>query len=205
MQAINLDGGGSSTFATQREGEPESADRAGLTLRCRPSDGYERKVSNTVMVLSTAQPTGEFHHAVVTPNDEVYTPGSTVQFFASGVDAAGGSAELPAGASWNVLSGGGSISESGLYTAAADTTGEVKVGLQSSDGQILGQTSIQLQWPDKLGFTNTSVSIDFGKTSDLTFKPTWQGREVHYKDGDFVWTLAPTYYKFSPIVDPKSN
>ena len=188
VQAINLDGGGSSTFATQREGEPESADRAGLTLRCRPSDGYERKVSNTIMVLSTAQPTGEFHHAVLTPNGEVYTPGSTVQFSASGVDAAGGSAEIPADASWEVLYGGGSISASGLYTAAADTTGAVTVGL-TSGGKTLGQTSIQLQWPDKLDFTNTSVSIDFGKTSDLTFKPTWQGREVHYKDGDFVWSI----------------
>lgn len=201
-QAVNLDGGGSSTFATQREGEPESS-TAGLTLRCRPSDGYERKVSNTIMVLSTAKPTGQFDHAVVTPNDEVYTPGSTVQFAATGIDAAGGKADIPAGASWAVLSGGGSIDANGLYTAA-DTCGTVTVGLKVG-GQTVGQTSIQVQWPDKLGFTNNSVSIDFGQTSDLTFKPTWQGREVNYKDGDFEWTLAPTYYKFNALVDPKSN
>lgn len=203
VQAVNLDGGGSSTFATQREGEPENSTSAGLTLRCRPSDGYERKVSNTVMVLSTAKPTGQFDHAVLTPNDAVYTPGSTVQFSASGIDAAGGSVALPAGASWAVLSGGGSIDANGLYTAG-DTCGAVTVGL-TVGGETVGQTTIQVQWPDKLGFTNTSVSIDFGQTSDLTFKPTWQGREVHYKDGDFTWSLAPTYYKFSPIVDPKSS
>lgn len=203
VQAVNLDGGGSSTFATQREGEPENSTSAGLTLRCRPSDGYERKVSNTVMVLSTAKPTGQFDHAVLTPNDEVYTPGSTVQFTATGVDAAGGKAEIPAGASWEVLSGNGRIDANGLYTAAG-TCGEVEVGLKAG-GNTLGQTTIQVQWPDKLGFTNTSVSIDFGQTSDLTFKPTWEGREVHYKDGDFAWSLAPTYYKFSPIVDPKSS
>ena len=198
VQAINLDGGGSSTFATQREGESESS-TAGLTLRCRPSDGYERKVSNTIMVLSTAKPTGQFDHAVVTPNDEVYTPGSTVQFAATGIDAAGGKAEIPAGASWAVLSGDGSIDANGLYTAAG-TCGEVKVGLETG-GKIIGQTRIQVQWPDKLDFTNNSVSIDFGQTSDLTFKPTWQGRAVHYKDGDFAWTLTPTYYKFSPVVE----
>lgn len=202
VQAINLDGGGSSTFATQREGESESS-TAGLTLRCRPSDGYERKVSNTIMVLSTAKPTGQFDHAVVTPNDEVYTPGSTVQFAATGIDAAGGKAEIPAGASWAVLSGNGSIDANGLYTAA-DTCGEVEVGLKAG-GKTIGQTRIQVQWPDKLDFTNNSVSIDFGQTSDLTFKPTWQGREVNYKDGDFEWTLAPTYYKFNALVDPKSN
>ncbi|MCF2619594.1 phosphodiester glycosidase family protein [Oscillibacter valericigenes] len=198
VQAINLDGGGSSTFATQREGEPESS-TAGLTLRCRPSDGYERKVSNTIMVLSTAKPTGQFDHAVLTPNDEVYTPGSTVQFEATGIDAAGGKAEIPEGASWAVLSGNGRINANGLYTAA-DTCGEVEVGLKAG-GKTIGQTRIQVQWPDKLDFTNNSVSIDFGQTSDLTFKPTWQGRAVHYKDGDFAWTLTPTYYKFSPVVE----
>lgn len=199
VQAVNLDGGGSSTFATQREGESENSTSAGLTLRCRPSDGYERKVSNTIMVLSKAQPTGQFDHAVLTPNAEVYTPGSTVQFSAAGVDAAGGSADVPKDAVWTVLSGKGTIDAKGLYTAA-DTCGEVTVGLKSG-GKIVGQTSIQVQWPDKLGFTNSSVSIDFGETSDLTFKPTWQGREVKYKDGDFAWTLAPTYYKFSPVVE----
>lgn len=204
VQAVNLDGGGSSTFATQREGESENNTSAGLTLRCRPSDGYERKVSNTIMVLSNAQPTGTFDHAVLTPNNEVYTPGSTVQFKAAGVDAAGGRADIPAGAVWMVISGNGTIDANGLLNTAADTCGEVTVGLESG-GKIVGQTSIQVQWPDKLGFTNTSVSIDFGETSDLTFKPTWQGREVNYKDGDFEWTLVPTYYKFDALVDPKAN
>lgn len=205
VQAVNLDGGGSSTFATQREGESENNTSAGLTLRCRPSDGYERKVSNTIMVLSKAQPTGQFDHAVLTPNAEVYTPGSTVQFSAAGVDAAGGSADVPEDAAWTVLSGNGSIDAKGLYTAA-DTCGEVTVGLKSG-GKIVGQTSIQVQWPDKLGFTNSSVSIDFGETSDLTFKPTWQGREVKYKDGDFEWTLdesKPISYKYNALVEEKA-
>lgn len=188
VEAVNLDGGGSSTFATQREGEPENETTAGLTLRCRPSDGYERKVSNTIMVLSNAQPTGTFDHAVLTPNNEVYTPGSTVPFTAAGVDAAGVRADIPAGTVWTVLSGSGTINATtGLYTAG-DTCGEVTVGLQVN-GKIVGQTAIQIQWPDKLDFTNSSVSIDFGETSDLTFKPTWQGREVRYKDGDFAWSI----------------
>lgn len=203
VQAVNLDGGGSSTFATQREGESENNTSAGLTLRCRPSDGYERKVSNTIMVLSNAKPTGEFDHAVLTPNNEVYTPGSTVQFAAAGVDAAGGRADIPADAAWTVLSGSGTINATtGLYTAE-DTCGEVTVGLQVN-GKTVGQTAIQIRWPDKLDFTNSSVSIDFGETSDLTFKPTWQGREVKYKDGDFEWTLdesKPISYKYNLQVE----
>ena len=203
-QAVNLDGGGSSTFATQREGESENNTSAGLTLRCRPSDGYERKVSNTIMVLSKAQPTGQFDHAVLTPNNEVHTPGSTVQFAAAGVDAAGGRADIPAGAAWTVLSGSGRIDADGAYTAT-DDCGEVTVGLQVN-GETVGQTAIQIRWPDKLDFTNSSVSIDFGETSALTFKPTWQGREVNYKDGDFEWTLdesKPISYKYNALVEEK--
>lgn len=204
VQAVNLDGGGSSTFATQREGESENNTSAGLTLRCRPSDGYERKVSNTIMVLSNAKPTGEFDHAVLTPNNEVYTPGSAVQFRAAGVDAAGSSADVPEDAVWTVISGSGRIDADGVYTAT-DDCGEVTVGLQVN-GKTVGQTAIQIQWPDKLDFTNSSVSIDFGETSDLTFKPTWQGREVKYKDGDFEWTLdesKPISYKYNALVEEK--
>ena len=206
-RAINLDGGGSSTFATQREGDVVSevdpnGKSAGLTLRCRPSDGYERRVSNTLMVLSSAKATGEFDHAVLMPNNEIYTPGSTVAFRASGVDGGGFPMNIPAGASWSLTEGAalGSINaQTGIFTANEGAEGTVSAAL-TVNGKVAGTTQIELHWPDTLGFTNNSVSLDFGKTSDMTFKPTWNGREVRYKDGDFEWALVPTYYKFSPVI-----
>ncbi len=206
-RAINLDGGGSSTFATQREGDVVSevdpnGKSAGLTLRCRPSDGYERRVSNTLMVLSSAKATGEFDHAVLMPNNEIYTPGSTVAFKASGVDGGGFPMDIPAGASWSLTEGAalGSINaQTGVFTANEGAEGTVTAAL-TVNGAVAGTTQIELHWPDTLGFTNNSVSLDFGKTSDMTFKPTWNGREVRYKDGDFEWALVPTYYKFSPVI-----
>ena len=45
--AVNLDGGGSSTFLSRRPGE-------GLTMKNRSSDGEERNVSATLMVVSDA-------------------------------------------------------------------------------------------------------------------------------------------------------
>lgn len=132
-RAINLDGGGSSTFATQREGDVVSevdpnGKSAGLTLRCRPSDGYERRVSNTLMVLSSAKATGEFDHAVLMPNNEIYTPGSTVAFKASGVDGGGFPMDIPAGASWSLTEGAalGSINaQTGVFTANEGAEGTV--------------------------------------------------------------------------------
>lgn len=208
VDAMNLDGGGSSTFATQREGEANDNGRAGLTIRNRPSDGYERTVSSTLMIVSNAAQTGEFDHAALTPNSDIYTPGSKVQFAATGVDSAGGAAAMPeSGLSWSIQSGSelGSIdAATGLFTAAEGKTGTVTVAL-SHNGKVVGKTDLELQWPDKLDFTNTSVSLDFGETSDLTFNPTYKGRPVNYKDGDFVWALNPTSYKYTVLVEKKYN
>ena len=208
VDAMSLDGGGSSTFATQREGEANDNGSAGLTIRNRPSDGYERTVSSSIMVISNATRTGEFDHASISPDSDIYTPGSKVQFTASGVDSAGGEASLPeSGLSWSVTDGSelGSIdAATGVFTAAEGKTGTVTVVL-SHNGKIVGTAELELQWPDKLGFTNTSVSLDFGETSDLTFNPTYQGRTVNYKDGDFVWGIDDSencVYKYlQPVED----
>lgn len=197
--AINLDGGGSSTFATQRAGDP-SNNAAGLTLRCSPSDGYERTVSSSVLVVSNAQSDGKFDHAVITPSQEIYTPGSTIKFDATGADKSGAPATLPDGLTWSVGSGKGTITDAGIFTANEEYTGNVTITLKQGEN-IVGETTIELQWPDKLGFNNTSVSLDFGETSDMTFAPTYKGREVHYKDGDFSWTMEPEYYKHSVDVE----
>lgn len=202
VAAENLDGGGSSMFATQREGE-EDNNNAGLTMRCRPSDGVERTVSSSLMVVSTAQSDGVFDHASISPSQEVYTPGSTVQFTATGVDGGGYPVDLPGGLTWEASAG--SITADGVYTAP-DTTGSVTVMLKNGS-ETVGRSTIELQWPDQLGFTNANVSLDFGQESDLTFNPTYQGRPVHYKDGDFTWSLdesQPISYKYNALVETKA-
>ena len=85
VTALALDGGGSSTYA----GRPEGTDK--LVVRNTPGDGAERAVSSSVMFVSTKEKTGVFDHAALTPNDELYTPNSTVKVSAQGVDNAGSS------------------------------------------------------------------------------------------------------------------
>ena len=192
VTALNLDGGGSSTFATQRAGDVVQAGdkQAGLTLRCSPSDGYERTVSSSLLVVSTATSDGEFAKAIISPNNEVYTPGSEIKFTAIGVDKSGKTVDLPEGLTWKVNDTGlGTINNGGTFTGKDKATGKVTVFLMNGDKEV-GRTSVELKWPDKLGFTNSSVSLDFGETSNLSFNPTYEGREVHYKDGDFEWSLS---------------
>ena len=181
--ALLLDGSGSSTFVSRREGDSQ------VITRNNPSDGQERQVSSSIFIVSDVKATGEFDHAVITPVNEVYTPGSTVQFTAVGADPSGAPAPLPENASWSVDSTYGSIGGStGVFTSNG-SLGEVTVSLQSG-GKTLGTATITIAAPDQLLFSSEKVNVGFGDTSDLGLQVRYQGRNVNYKDGDFQWTLS---------------
>ena len=181
--ALLLDGSGSSTFVSRREGDSQ------VITRNNPSDGQERQVSSSLFIVSDVKATGEFDHAVITPVNEVYTPGSTVQFTAVGADPSGAPAPLPENASWSVDSTYGSIGGStGVFTSNG-SSGEVTVSLQSA-GETVGEATITIAAPDQLLFSSEKVNVGFGDTSDLGLQVRYQGRNVNYKDGDFQWTLS---------------
>ena len=181
--ALLLDGSGSSTFVSRREGDSQ------VITRNNPSDGQERQVSSSIFIVSDVKATGEFDHAVITPVNEVYTPGSTVQFTAVGADPSGAPAPLPENASWSVDSAYGSIGGStGVFTSNG-SLGEVTVSMQSG-GETVGTATITIAAPDQLLFSSEKVNVGFGDTSDLGLQVRYQGRNVNYKDGDFQWTLS---------------
>lgn len=187
---LNLDGGGSTTYSSKYEGSDE------FLTRNNPSDGAERKISSSLLIVSTAKPTGQFDHASLAPNDLVYTPGSSVEFTATGVDSAGGEATIPSGVAWTLQdSSYGTIDSNGKFTSNGKT-GEVKVNLMS-EGKVVGTTSITIAAPDEISFSSEEVSLGFDKQSDLGLIVKSKGRDVIYKDGDFNWTLSldPEYEK----------
>ena len=181
--ALLLDGSGSSTFVSRREGDSQ------VITRNNPSDGQERQVSSSLFIVSDVKATGEFDHAVITPVNEVYTPGSTVQFTAVGADPSGAPAPLPENASWSVDSAYGSIGGSTGEFTSNGSLGEVTVSLQSG-GKTVGTATITIAAPDQLLFSSEKVNVGFGDTSDLGLQVRYQGRNVNYKDGDFQWTLS---------------
>ena len=185
--ALLLDGSGSSTFVSRREGDSQ------VITRNNPSDGQERQVSSSLFIVSDVKATGEFDHAVITPVNEVYTPGSTVQFTAVGADPSGAPAPLPENASWSVDSTYGSIDGStGVFTSNG-SSGEVTVSLQSG-GKTVGTATITIANPDQITFAEKTASIGQGDTSDLGLRVYYQQREVHYKEGDLTWTIKPQQY-----------
>ena len=77
--AANCDGGGSTTFCSQRPGED-------LKVNCSLSDGGERPTSNTFLIVSTAKADGVFARAQISTEYDYYTPGSSVKFSTLGTD-----------------------------------------------------------------------------------------------------------------------
>ncbi|OUN82867.1 hypothetical protein B5G06_08915 [Flavonifractor sp. An52] len=198
VTALMLDGSGSSTFVSRREGDSQ------ITTRNNPSDGQERQVSSSIFILSRVKADGVFDHAALSPANEVYTPGSTVQFTAVGADKSGGPAPLPDGTYWSVASGYGTIdSGTGRFTSNG-TEGDVTVYLNSG-AEVVGQTTITIAHPDQITFAEETASIGQGDTSDLGLRVYYQQREVHYKDGDFTWTIEPTQYTRRQWVGPDEN
>ncbi len=190
--AIMLDGGGSSTYASLREGTDV------LTVQNSPSDGTPRTVSTTLLVVSTASSDGKFDHASLSPNNEYYTPSTenattTVQFEATGIDASGSACDLPDQVTWALTADSVSMgtidTESGLFTANEGVTGTVGVEL-ICDNEVVGSTEIQLVEPDELYFSSDSLSLDFSEETDLGLVIRGDGVSLNIKDGDLTWEYA---------------
>ena len=183
VNAIYLDGGGSATMASKREGTTE------LKIRNRPSDGVERTVSSALLLVSTAENDGVFDHASLSPNNTIYTPNSQIQFSAIGVDKNGGKAALPENVTWTVAdTKSGAIDANGLFTPAKNYKGDVTARLLV-DGTVKGTTSVKIADVTDVSFSSTSVSLDFGATSDLGLVAKCNGMDIVYKAGDFDWTI----------------
>ena len=186
VTALYLDGGGSATFAAREEGGE-------LKMLSKPSDGQERTISSGFVCVSTVAQDGVFDHALVTPRDELYTPGSAVQFGAVGVDRSGGAAELPEGLVWKLAEESAALGTidpaTGLFAAGADSVGVVTVALCQGD-DVVGIASVELVKPDTVTFNSDEISLDFDEESDLGLVVRYQNRDVNYKDGDIQWTLA---------------
>ena len=205
VEALNLDGGGSTTYLAKYSGKDE------LELANMPADGQERSVSSSLMVVSNAVPTGNFASAEITPNNEVYTPGSTIEFTAIGADTAGFAAAVPEEAQWRLAAGYenmGTITDVpaetegqkvASFVAAEGATGTAVVEL-IYNGEVFGSASVELQWPDTLTMENSQFSLDFSEETDFGIAAQWKTRDVHLKPGDLVWEIGSTGNEEFPSV-----
>ncbi|MBQ5590552.1 MAG: phosphodiester glycosidase family protein, partial [Clostridia bacterium] len=149
VNAVNCDGGGTSTFHSKRAGTNE------LTMKSRPSDGAERATLNGIAVISNAVSDGVLSSVVVTAKKTSIAPGGKVTLKASGIDAAGGPAELPENLEFVVEDEEfGSIVDDKFISSGK--FGEAVINAVI-DGKIYGSITINVQAPDKIRFEDDAV------------------------------------------------
>ena len=186
VTALALDGGGSATYCAR----PAGTDT--LQVRNTPSDGQQREVSSTILVVSNAEPTGVFDKAILEPNNEYYTPNTEVQITAKGVDTAGAAMDLPEGVKYALGDDSASMgeidSDSGLFKSNG-SVGAVTVNMLLGK-EIIGSTHINIQAPDEILFSSEEISLGFEETTDFGLKARYKGNEVIYKEGDFEWEVS---------------
>ncbi len=166
VNAVNCDGGGSSTFVSKREGETEA------TMRSIPSDGSERATINSVIIVSKAKPTGEFDHAVLSSEYEYYAPGTSAVVNVQGVDASGSPAELPAEEiSWTLSDSSFGTVANGVFTSNG-TKGDVTVQMLYN-GEIVGEKLIHIVDPDVFALLLDETVLPYGKSMTIDFACTY--------------------------------
>ena len=177
ISAVNLDGGGSSTFAAKGEGTDT------ISVVNRPSDGYERSVSSSLLVVSTAKPSNVFDHAILSADYDYLTVGTELSIQATGVTASGGAIDLPENTSLKLVNDEvGTLSEDGVFTA--EGLGDAQIQLLAEDGTVLGSKTLHVVEPEELRFDKTSINAVYGETEELPMKATYHGNEVKINAND---------------------
>ncbi len=184
VEALHLDGGGSATYCSKAEGSDT------LEVVNSPSNGTERSVSNTLMFVSTAVADGTFDHAIVSADNEYVTPGSTVTLSAKGVDAAGGVADIPENATYQVKDVAYGKIEGNKFVSSGEMGAAVIQMVV--DGAVVGETTVNVVVPDSISFGREQLTVPYGETVDVKVTALYGVNEVAYKAGDITLSLADT-------------
>jgi hypothetical protein len=197
--AINLDGGGSSTYLSKPAGSND------IKLVNRPSDGYARSVSTSLVAVSFAKSSNEFDHAIISSDYEYITAGTSMQFSVTGVSNTGNIAIIPEGSYWTTSDTNiGTIDASGLFTAVA--TGDVTVQF-IVNGEVKGSKTIHVVIPDDIKFVEDRITAVYGMPKEIAVTVWYQGNPVAFTPlrEAFVFFGYKADQNGNPVFDQNGN
>ncbi|WP_328802965.1 phosphodiester glycosidase family protein [Saccharibacillus alkalitolerans] len=180
VDAINLDGGGSSTFAARMPGT------SSVKMLNRGSDGYERKTGNGLLLVNTAPELSSASSLVVQPDGERILQGSTYPFKAAAIDANGHPAVMEGTPVWQVPETLGTIDASGVFKAAADANGTGSVQVEA--GGVKGAAGIEVVGDlTELVFPDSARTYAAGETARLSVTALRGKQTVQADNASFRW------------------
>lgn len=183
VNAVNCDGGGSSTFISKRAGESVN------TMRSVPSDGSERATINSVILVSTAGATGIFEKALIETEYNYIAPGAHMAFDVTGLDTKNFTMDIPAEVTYQVAEEGMGTIVNGVYTAGSITG--IATIQAVYNGNVVGEKELEVVHPDSFGFDRDETVLPYGKTMDLIVEANY-GDDNWFVcvDGAYTFTLS---------------
>lgn len=177
VSGINLDGGGSSTFAARQPGDNA------ISVVNSPSDGGARAVANSLFVISKA-PQGELSQITVLPNTIRLLAGTSYSFNAKGQDDSFNPVDMATPVTWSTTGDIGSIDKEGTFISSNAGEGTVEASASDMTGTaaitvVDEMTDIMLQ--------QTELTVDPGATVQLTATGTLNGQPVIADQNVFDW------------------
>ena len=182
--AVNLDGGGSTTFVSKPEGETE------LKVTSNPSDGYARSVSTSLMMVSTALSSTKFDHARLDSDYSYVTVNTPLKITPVGLSATGNVVDIPEGCEWKVASNANyaTITSDGVFTGTSERSFDIQL---LCDGEIIGQKTIEVVTPDNIYYKRKTMDAVYGSCIDIPIAAVYQGKAVAINENDIALSVEP--------------
>ena len=201
VEAVNLDGGGSTTMGATLPGTTSMA------IVNSPSDKTERSCANFLFLLKMIEPTGTPYKLILDNYGKKLLSGSTIKISASAIDSSYGPAATPEAIEYYIdkdatPDGSGNSSKIDSYgNLTARGNGEIRVGAKS--GNLTGETVIaSITTPDTIkiknaehGYEVNELILEPNSTVPLTAESYWYGEKL-ISDG--------TCYRFTVVSDGKT-
>ena len=202
--AVNLDGGGSTTFVAKPEGEEE------LKVVSSPSDGYARSVSTSLMMVSTAPSSTKFDHARLDSDYSYVIMNTPLKITPVGLSATGNVVELPEGCTWKIASNEeyATITEDGVFTATANGSFVIQL---LCDNAVIGEKNIEAVIPQSVEFERKAMDAVYGAQLDIPLIAKYNGSTVAINESDIILFVEPSEvgtfsgYKFVATEECEKN
>ena len=178
---LNLDGGGSTTLATQQIGEAE------LTVRNYPSDGFLRSCAMFLLLVTTTESDGHAAHLALETDGALLTRSAALELGAVlAADSGYEPVPAPEDVEIGVLAGPGDVQD-GVYRAEGEP-GSARLYLRSADTQAVGYATVHVL-SDVSQVSLDSILVGEGDVLQLSPGAAYYGMDVVSAPEAYDYTL----------------
>lgn len=190
VDAVCLDGGGSTTFGTTLPGS------TGFSVTNSPSDGSQRAVTNALFLVSNLSPSGTPARLHIEPKSRTLLVGGSTTVSHAFIDSNWHpTSENGEGITWSAARG--TMSPEGIYTAP-QVGGEDTITATTASGFTGSATVTVFAAPDSLKFLNesgnktlSSLTLSEGQTVNLTTAASYKMLPLTVQDTSYQWSVSP--------------